>query len=139
MGAWSESVFGNDDAADFLFEIEDAGSTGEVITVLEDGLNAVAGEDGYVYAPEGAVGLAAAALAISWGHPAVLDDATSQSLGEPWPRTSEALPDRLLAKAAAVLDRMRRPDANELADLWNDADKQADFDSELSRWRAHLP
>ena len=138
MGTWSESVFGNDDAADFLFDIEDAASRAEVIPVLEGALDSVICADGYIEAPDGAVGLAAAALAVSWERPGSLDEETAEQVGGPWPRTSEALPRELVAKAAAVLERMLSSEENELAGLWTEAGQRARFNAEISRWRVLL-
>lgn len=138
MGAWSESVFGNDDAADYLCEIESAGSTTAVAAVLEEGLDAVAGEDGYVYAPEGAIGLAAAALTVAWRKPELLNEDAAGSVGSPWPRDSASLPPELEAKAAVVFDRMRNVEGNELAELWAEAGRLAEFEVEIDRWRTGL-
>lgn len=35
MGAWDASVFGNDDAADYLYEREDADTFAKIVPVLE--------------------------------------------------------------------------------------------------------
>ena len=57
-------------------------------------------------APDGAIGLAAAALVIAWNEPELLGNAVAYA-PEPWPRTAEPLPGYLKSKAAAVLDRMK--------------------------------
>jgi len=58
MGVWSSGPFDNDDAADFLMELEAAPSW----DVLRDAFQAVFAHQDYVELPEGARAYAAAAL-----------------------------------------------------------------------------
>src|SRR5918996_298232 len=60
MGAWGAGIFDNDDAADWVYELEQAGDD----SVLAETLAAVAnaGADAYVEAPDAAAALAAAAV-----------------------------------------------------------------------------
>jgi hypothetical protein len=55
MGAWGFQAFENDDALDWLEELEVGGAE-----VVRQGLNAVA--DGYIEAPDGSVAVAAAEI-----------------------------------------------------------------------------
>jgi hypothetical protein len=58
MGAWSSGPFDNDDAADFLMELENAPSWDTVRAIFD----AVLAHDDYVELPDGARAYAAAAL-----------------------------------------------------------------------------
>ncbi|WP_255768994.1 DUF4259 domain-containing protein [Pseudarthrobacter sulfonivorans] len=137
MGAWDESVFGNDEAADFSFEFDDADTAAKVAPIIENALDSVLAATADVEAPEGAIGLAAAALVVAWSEPEMLGgDATYAP--EPWPRTAEPLPEHLNAKAAAVLDRMKDATGNELAQLWAESGQASGFTAEIERWRSHL-
>jgi hypothetical protein len=138
MGAWDVSVFGNDDAADFLFEFDDAHAVSEVAPILQDALDAVLGSSSEFDATDGMVGLAAAALVVAWSEPALLEGGVDEDLS-PWPRTADPLPGQLRAKAAQVLDRLREPRGNELSELWAEADELSEFHAEIARWRSRLP
>jgi len=136
MGAWDESVFGNDDAADFSFEFDDANTVAKVAPILENALDAVL-ESPDLEAPDGAIGLAAAALVVAWAEPEMLGDDVAYA-PEPWPRTAEPLPGHLKTKAAEVLDRMKDAAGNELAQLWAESGQTSEFTSEIDRWRSRL-
>lgn len=138
MGAWDTSVFGNDDAADFIYEFDDANTAAKVAPILEQALDTVLNAAPEVEASDGAVGLAAAALVVSWNEPELLGT-DGGSAPEPWPRSSDPLPEHLNAKAAGALDRMGNADGNELAGLWAEAGESAEFEAELLRWRSRLP
>lgn len=138
MGAWDVSVFGNDDAADFGYEFDDASTVAEVASVLEDALDTILSSAAEVDSSDGATGLAAAALVVAWNEPAILED-DKEYAPQPWPRSTDPLPGHLRDKAAAVLDRMKSEEGNELAELWSDSGHGLDFVEEISRWRLHLP
>jgi hypothetical protein len=138
MGAWDVSVFGNDDAADFLFEFDDAPTLAEVVPTLEDALDTALEATAELDAMDGAVGMAAAALVVSWDNPTMLGSEEGESLA-PWPRSPELLPPHLATKAAQVLDRLHQADGNELAELWEEAGRTTDYQAELTRWRSRLP
>ena len=137
MGAWSVSVFANDDAADFSSEFDEANTVMDVALIIDNALNAVLDSADYVEAADGAVGLAAAALVVAWSHPEMLAQDAAYS-PQPWPRTSEQLPARLREKAAAVFDAMARDEGNELAELWSDTGQADELTAEITRWRAGL-
>ncbi|WP_045730488.1 DUF4259 domain-containing protein [Pseudarthrobacter chlorophenolicus] len=113
MGAWGYLPFENDDAMDWLAEL-DAGGTEAVRTAL-----AKTGE-GYVEAPEGSVAVAAAeVISASQGNPPgilpenVADWVTAHGRGI----TAE---DVELAREAV---QRVAGDESELAELWDDADE----------------
>ncbi|WP_425861095.1 DUF4259 domain-containing protein [Arthrobacter sp. TWP1-1] len=137
MGTWDASAFGNDDAADFLYEFDDADSVAKVVPILENALDTVLEATTEIESSEGAVGIAAAALVVAWNEPALLANLTSETLS-PWPRNNELLPARLPAKASKVLDRMLSAEENELAELWEEAEELPEFTTELTRWRSRL-
>lgn len=137
MGAWDVSVFGNDDAADFGYEFDEVNTATEVASMIEEALDTVLRSSGEVDGSDGATGLAAAALVVAWNEPELL--ARDENYApQPWPRSTDPLPEHLAAKAAAVLDRMKDPEANELGELWSESGQWEDFTTELSRWRTRL-
>ncbi|MFF5790805.1 DUF4259 domain-containing protein [Paeniglutamicibacter sp. NPDC012692] len=137
MGAWDVSVFGNDDAADFMYEFDEANTVAQVVPVLEDALDAVLLSSPEVDASDGAAGLAAAALVVAWSEPEMLADDEDYA-PQPWPRTADPLPGQLRAKAANVLDRMKKAEGNELAELWAESGQSAEFAAEIGRWSARF-
>ena len=55
MGAWSHEPFGNDDANDWAYELEDT----EDLSHIEAALDVVLDSDGYLEAPEASCAIAA--------------------------------------------------------------------------------
>lgn len=122
MGAWGTGVFDNDDALDWVSELETEGlqaAGGAVQTVLE-------GAPNYLEAPECAAALAAAeVIAALRGRPA----ADLPPEVRTWiSRHSDAAPGEDLTQNArrAVALVM---EGSELAELWAESD-------EVSQWRA---
>lgn len=138
MGAWDGSVFGNDDAADFSYEFDDANTVATIAPVIENALDAVLESTPDLEAPDGSIGLAAAALVVAWTEPEMLGRDAAYA-PEPWPRTGDPLPGHLKTKAAAVFDRMKEAAGNELAQLWAEAGQTSEFTAEIDRWRSRLP
>ncbi len=113
MGAWGYLPFENDDALDWLDELESGGAE-----VIRKAL-AKAG-DRYVEAPDGAIALAAAEI-------------TSASQGNPLGDLPENVSDWVTAHGAEVtaedvemaLEAVERVagEQSELAELWDDADE----------------
>ena len=137
MGAWDVSVFGNDDAADFGYEFDDANTVAEVASVLEEALDTVLRSTAEVDGSDGATGLAAAALVVAWDAPEMLEDDEDYA-PQPWPRSTDPLPEKLTKKAAKVLDRMKNEEGNELAELWSESGQGVEFAAEIARWRSRL-
>ncbi|MFE4194565.1 DUF4259 domain-containing protein [Paenarthrobacter sp. NPDC056912] len=137
MGAWSSSIFGNDEAADFSYEFDDATSVEAVVPILEQAMDRILNARGIIDSSDGAVGLAAAALVVAWAEPDLLGSDAAYA-PDPWPRVKDSLPRHLDVKAAAVLDSMSRTDLNELAELWAEAGQLSEFQTEISRWRSKL-
>ncbi|MEW1811224.1 DUF4259 domain-containing protein [Pseudarthrobacter phenanthrenivorans] len=113
MGAWGYLPFENDDALDWLDELEAGGAD-----VIRKALSKVS--DRYVEAPEGAVAVAAAEVA-------------SASQGNPLGELPENVADWVTAHGAEItpedvemaLEAVERVagERSELAELWDDADE----------------
>jgi hypothetical protein len=121
MGAWGAGIFDNDDAADWVYELEQAGDD----SVLAETLAAVAnaGADAYVEAPDAAAALAAAAVvaaALTGSHDVLV---AGGPYAEGALRWVEADATRVRSELAPLaLSAVRRArDKSELRDLWDEA------------------
>ena len=119
MGAWSVDAFGNDDAADWAYELEGADDLGPIkeafASVIEVG-------DEYLEASEATVALAAAeALARLMGHPGEKNSYTEAV--DNWVARAAAKPTAdLIDKAQVVISRILANNS-ELHELWKDSDE----------------
>ncbi|XBH22268.1 DUF4259 domain-containing protein [Jonesiaceae bacterium BS-20] len=138
MGTWDATPFGNDNAADFAFEFDDAHTIAQIASVLEAALDTVLDEPGEIEAPDGEIAIAAAALVVAWEFPDAADAGYAQSL-DPWPRVARPLPEHLSLKAAEVLDRMQEAEENELVELWRETESYSEFVAELTSLRSYFP
>jgi hypothetical protein len=129
MGAWDASSFGNDDAADWAWQLEEA----QDLHVVEDALDRVVDEatsDDFVEAPTGSEAIAAceviARLKGNFGvrnaYSEVVDDWVAAHLIQP--------SDELLAKANNVLEIVTSS-KSELCGLWTESDS-------FSEWQASM-
>lgn len=131
MGAWGFQAFENDDALDWLDELESGGSES-----VRQGLAAVG--DGYIAAPDGSVAVAAAEItAAAQGSPPgdLPDDAATWVAAHGAELTAE---DVQLALEAVELVAGTE---SELAELWDDADEpewKESLDDLSERLRAAL-
>lgn len=109
MGAWSHDAFGNDDALDFLEELNGARSWGSV----RDSLSAALEQRDYLEAPGASQAVAAAAMvAIASGFAADLPESYAQL-----PNLLGAPPAGLANLAAQTISRVTGANS-ELAELW---------------------
>lgn len=114
MGAWGSEPFANDDASDWVYELEET----DDLTAVRAALGAV-GDAEHVELPEGSAAIAAAevvAAAAGSGRPDLPPEVTD------WLTTTNVLPtlaDRDLALRAV---RRNRSADSELAELWEEAD-----------------
>ncbi|QQQ18711.1 DUF4259 domain-containing protein [Brevundimonas vitis] len=119
MGTWGLAAFENDDAGDFLYEIEEAGSWVPAVQAMQKVILTF----GYLEAPESQRGLAAATLvaaARSRSEVTVSEDAAALlDMLPPPPPLSAWLAKRTIGR---VLNR------SELQELWAEG-------SELEDWR----
>jgi hypothetical protein len=138
MGAWDESVFGNDDAADFSGNVSELTTYREVVDRLNHALDVVVGNDGYLDCPDASIGVAAAALVAAWDRPELLPQTPYEP--ERWPLFDQSLPADLRTKAAQAIDRALTPDAevNEFYDLWDEANLWDAVVADIQRYRSAL-
>lgn len=122
MGAWGTGTFDNDDAADWVWELEEAGDYEVTRAVLE----AVTQRDDYLEAPTCSEALAAAeVLAAGRGRPPVrLPDEVAA-----WLAGREAPDDALVALAKRAVAVIARD--SELRELWAEGEH-------FSQWQAAL-
>ena len=122
MGAWSHTSFGNDDASDFIYEVEEDGAP--AVANAFEVVNHLSADD-YLEAPDASVALAAAELVAAAG-------------GQPpanFPEQAAAVVSRISNHRALrgdALSAVKRVLKNsELRELWSEAE---DFD----KWRAEV-
>jgi hypothetical protein len=127
MGAWSIDAFGNDDAADWAQELEEA----EDLSLIEEAIDAVLGVGtDYLEAPEAAVAVAAIEVLARLGGSPGETSAYSEAADE-WVARQQAKPGtELIDKAQAAIARILADDS-ELSELWQESE---DHDA----WRAGL-
>ena len=122
MGTWGIGSFDNDDAADWVYELEESGGA----DAISQALRAI-GPDGYLEAPDCSIALAAAeVLAALQGQP-------SESLPPEvitWVNDNPVeVDDDLLGLALMAIHRIETE--SELKDLWEES-------GELDEWAATL-
>lgn len=115
MGAWGDGPFDNDDAADWVYELEAARDFNAVRTVLRS----IAGASAYLEAPEGSVGIAAAEVvaAARTDASSTLPAAVAAWIAD---HAAEVTDDDVTLALTAV-DRIVGADS-ELCELWAGAD-----------------
>lgn len=125
MGAWSHESFGNDDACDFTYELEEAEDLSPVEAALDVVLES---EDGEVDAGDACQAIAAAEVIARlqgrWG----LRDTYSEDL-DAWVEKVKLVPSAALVDRALRALDMIVAENSELAELW---DESEDGDA----WRA---
>jgi hypothetical protein len=125
MGTWGTEVFANDDAMDWIAELENT----DDISVLERALEGVNGANGHLEAPECSVALAAAeVVATILKKPG--PDVPSEVF-EWIARVGRDMPPSLEDDALRALDRISAE--SELLDLWEEAGEP-----ELGAWHATI-
>jgi hypothetical protein len=130
MGAWDIGVFGNDEAADWSFELQEAEDFEEF---LADTFSLGEDEE-YLEAPDGSSIVAAAAVVaasagtIVKGFPADL---------KAWLEGKEAALRGMSSVALAALKRVRAENS-ELKDLWEETEEFATWGETLDRVAAGL-
>ncbi len=134
MGAWSHEPFGNDDAADWIAQLEEQKDLGLVESTL-DAVLAVGGD--YLEAPEASEAVAAAeVVARLRGRPGS-DGADAEAI-DAWaakvkPQASPAL----IAKARRALDRVLT-EPSELMEFWDESDAAAAWRASVEDLKARL-
>jgi len=122
MGAWGVGAFDNDDAADWVAELEEAATIEPVVTALR-----TATADGYLEAPDCCIALAAAeTVAAALGRAAVgVPDKVARWASTHRPQVS----DDLIQLAQSAIRRIETQ--SELQELWQESD-------ELEAWVATI-
>lgn len=125
MGAWSHEPFGNDDANDWAYELEEA----EDLSYVEAALDAVLESDGYLEAPEASCAVAAVEVIAKLLGKGTQSDAYTEKVDEWVMRVRIKPPRPLLEKARRALERVRG-EQSELRELWHEGD--------AAEWEASL-
>jgi hypothetical protein len=116
MGAWSHEPFGNDDANDWAYDLEQVSDLSFVEQTLDQALDA---ED-YLEAPEGSNAVAAVEVLAKMLGKGTQSDAYTEKVDE-WIKSVSAKPGpQLLDKAKRTLVRVAG-DNSELKELWEEA------------------
>lgn len=134
MGTWSALPFGNDDAADWAYALEEE----QGLEPIEEAFDAVLQVGtAYLEAPEAAGAVAAAELvACLLGRPG--DTETYTEAADAWLQQSPPVPgDALRQKALAALDRVTAADS-ELDELWAEGDGHATWFAAMADLRERL-
>jgi hypothetical protein len=125
LGAWSHEAFGNDDAIDWAYELEEA----ENLSYIEAALDAVLEAEGYLEAPDASCAVAAVEVIAKLLGKGTQSDAYTERIDE-WVKNVRARPSRpLLEKAQRALERVRGKES-ELKELWHEGD--------ASEWESSL-
>ncbi|AZS42556.1 hypothetical protein BWL13_00090 [Microbacterium oleivorans] len=131
MGAWSEEPFGNDTAADWAWELDEADSWAFVTDVLQS--YAAGGEEDQ---DVDAIAVAAAAVVAHGAGLALSDQEDTESV-EGFLARVGAPPASVVALARAALDKVGGD--SELAELWAESDEIDEWRATLTRVRDALP
>jgi len=125
-GAWGMGPFDNDDALDWVWELEDSDST----AVLESALKDVVGSMFYFSAPECSRAIAAAEVVAALAgkpRPELPDEVAS------WVRSNKLVADEeLINLAKQSVTLVRDSNKSELAELWRDSG------SDYDEWHSSL-
>ena len=123
MGTWSTLPFGNDDAADWAYELEDPNDLGPIEAALS---RVLAVGDAYLEAPEACEALAAIELlAYLGGHPGDTESYTESAYD--WISQTTVKPSaELVDQARAVIDRILA-EASELRELWEQGEEHGQW------------
>lgn len=118
MGAWDTGSFDNDDAMDWLYDLEDSSDTSVLSAALQEVLGK--GED-YLEVPECSVGIAAAEII------AALSDNASPKLpdnAKAWVENNADLELGSLITKSLKAVKLIRADS-ELKDVWEESEEEA--------------
>ena len=134
MGTWSVDAFGNDDAADWAHELEDA----EDLSPIHEAIEAVlAVGDEYLEGPQAAIALAAIeVLARLGGNPG--EKSAYTDTVDKWILSTELKPTvELLDKAQAAIVRILAEDS-ELKELWEESDEYDSWSASIDDLRTRV-
>jgi hypothetical protein len=123
MGAWSHESFGNDDACDWVVELEETDDL-EFIASTLDAVLAIGDE--YLQAPEASQAIAAAEAVARLQGNFDKRDTSTEALDEWVARVKLVPPQTLTQKAHQALDRILQ-EPSELLELWSDSEGSASW------------
>lgn len=130
MGTWDVGGFDNDDALDWVYELEEASD----FTILADAFENITGQKGnYLEAPDCAVAISAAeVVAALLGNPA--DDLPDEVIEwvEDMPDPSEALVNMALSAVKVILDD------SEMKDTWEESDHYDEWQENIQGLQSRL-
>ncbi len=117
MGAWSHEPFGNDDANDWAYGLEDK----QDLSLIEQAINQALEVEDYLEAPEGTYAVAAVEVLAKLLGRGTQSDAYTEKVDE-WVNSVHIKPSaELLDKAQRVLVRVAGENS-ELQELWGESD-----------------
>ena len=129
MGAWGHGSFDNDDAGDWVWELEGAAD----FEVVETALAAVVSERDYLEAPTCSEALAAAEIvAAALGRP--VDGLPEEAAA--WVAQHRDVPPGVIALAQQAVTRIA--DQSELRELWEETEHFADWQGALADLAARI-
>jgi hypothetical protein len=130
MGAWAEGSFDNDDAGDWVWELEEA----EDVSILEEAFSAIIDNDDDLEAPDCSVAVAAAeVVAAMRQHPANnLPKEVQTFVSQVNIQPSESL----IAAALAALKRVRTK--SELQELWDNGSNGENWRQAIAELESRL-
>lgn len=117
MGAWGTGNFENDDALDWVTELESA----EDFSSLQEALNPITESEGYLEAPDCSNALAAAEVIAALMRQDLIDDSIPEEAREFIEKHRGDLPDEL--KSQAISSTQKIIEDSELKDLWAETDE----------------
>ncbi|MBD1872581.1 DUF4259 domain-containing protein [Nodosilinea sp. FACHB-131] len=116
MGTWSVDAFGNDDAADWAFELAESND----LSLVEAAIDGALAESDYLEAPDAAIALAAieviARLNGNWGDRNAYSEPADAWIAQ----VNVQLNPELLVRARAAINRILSEDS-EMLELWQDS------------------
>jgi hypothetical protein len=116
MGAWSHEPFGNDDANDWAYDLEEV----QDLSLVEQAIDQALDAEDYLEAPEGSNAVAAVEVLAKLLGKGTQSDAYTEKVDE-WVKSVSIKPSiELLDKAKRVLVRVAS-DNSELKELWEEA------------------
>lgn len=119
MGAWSHEPFGNDDANDWAYGLDDAND----LSLIESALDRALESEDYLEAPEASEAVAAVEVLAKLLGRGTQTDSYTEKVDE-WVKSISAKPDAaLVAKAMLTLERVLG-EKSELRELWEESGEE---------------
>ncbi len=127
MGAWSHEPFGNDDALDWVYQLEDVKDESVLARVFN---RAIENQEGYLEADDGFVIVAAAEVVAKLLGKGTQQDGYTEQV-DAWVKSVDFQPSAdLLAKAQTALDLVLGEES-ELNELWAEAEDRDNWRSSV--------